>query len=81
MQTPDEQWYPDKIQPSPEGRKDADTGEVVAIVVDPASGATMGKTVATETQSTIETETATCSNLLRDLRTPSVSQRRKSRTA
>ena len=77
MQTLVEQWYPDKIQPSPEGRNDADTGDVVAFVVDAASGevATMAKTVARERPSTIETATATCSNLS-DARTPPVSQPR-----
>ncbi|MHB8380337.1 MAG: hypothetical protein ACYDB2_10585, partial [Acidimicrobiales bacterium] len=37
MQVPVGQWYPDKIQPSPEGKKVADTGDVEGIVVDPAS--------------------------------------------
>jgi hypothetical protein len=38
MHTPGEQWYPDKIQPSPEGRKDADTGDAEVIGVDRGGG-------------------------------------------
>ena len=36
-QTPVEQWYPERIQPSPVGRKVADTGDAVAVVEEPAS--------------------------------------------
>jgi hypothetical protein len=39
-QTPVEHRYPVKIQPSPEGRKDADTGDEAMTVVEPALAGT-----------------------------------------
>jgi hypothetical protein len=40
-QVPVEQRYPDKVQPSPEGRNDADTGDTGAIVADSAGSGTV----------------------------------------
>ena len=79
MQVPAEQWYPDKIQPSPEGRKDADTGDTgdtEAIVVDPAGGgvATDTHTVARNTKNAKKRPAEDRSNLVRNMSMALVSQ-------
>jgi hypothetical protein len=76
MQVPAAQWYPDKIQPSPEGRNDTDTGDAEAIVVDPAGGevATDTHTVVRNTLSAKKRPAEDRSNLVRNMSMHLVSQ-------
>ena len=76
MQTPEEQWYADKVHPSPEGKKDADTGDVEVVVADSAAGdvAVRAINAAKFRLSTIERQLAKCWNFGRDDFTTQVSQ-------